>query len=47
VDVDGGVDDGEVEPRELLELEEGVAQHVHVDLDGVFCVFMYVRDGLI
>ncbi len=35
VNVDGGVDDGEVEARELLELEEGVAQHVHVDLHRV------------
>lgn len=47
MDVDGGVDDGEVQARELLELEEGVAQHVDVDLDGVcFAWFGLGRWGI-
>jgi len=35
VDVDGGVDDGEVQAGKLLKFEEGVPEDVDVDLDGV------------
>jgi len=35
VDVDGGVDDSEVQAGKLLEFEEGVPEDVDVDLDGV------------